>query len=76
MKQFELANTPLSDENIVSLSEWATKSKHLQDLNLEQNDLLPQQLDLLLKKIKRTKKLQFISIAYNNLMEGITGNNL
>ena len=76
LKQFELANAPLSEENIVSLSAYVMSSKHLEELDLSFNSMGPSKMDLLFSSIKNNKKLQFLNISYNSLIEGMSGNNM
>ena len=57
LKQFELANAPLSEDNIVRLSEYAMASKHLEELDLSFNAMGPAKIDLLLSYLKENKKL-------------------
>ena len=47
LKQFELANAPLSEENIVSLSAYVMSSKHLEELYLSMNGMGPSKMELL-----------------------------
>ena len=76
LKQFELANAPLSEENVIRLSEYVMGSKHLDDLDLSHNDMQPQKMDILLSYLRDNKKLRELNIAHNNLIEGNSGNNL
>ena len=50
-------------------------SKNLEDLDLSDNDLLPKAMDILLSVIRENKKLLFLNISHNNLIEGNSGKN-
>ena len=76
LKQFELANAPLSEENIMSISAYVMSSKHLEELDLSFNAMGPSKLDLLFSYIKENKKLQFLNLSHNSLIEGMSGNNM
>ena len=76
MKQFELANAPLSEDNIIRLSEYAIASKHLEELDLSFNAMGPSKMDLLFSYLKENKKLQFLNISHNSMIEGNSGYNL
>ena len=75
MKQFELSKALMSDDDALGIAEYAMHSKNLEDLDLSANDLLPKAMDIFLSVIRENKKLLFLNISHNNLIEGNFGNN-
>ena len=75
LKQFELSKDIMSDDDALGVAEFCMASKNLEDLDLSANDLLPKAMDILLSVIRENKKLLFLNIAHNNLIEGNFGNN-
>ena len=75
LKQFELSNAQMSDDDALGVAQFAMQSKNLEDLDLSFNDLLPKAMDILWSVIREHKKLLFLNIAHNNLIEGNSGNN-
>ena len=65
----------MSDDDALGVAEFCMASKNLEDLDLSANDLLPKAMDILLSVIRENKKLLFLNIAHNNLIEGNFGNN-
>ena len=60
----------------MSISAYVMSSKHLEELDLSFNAMGPSKLDLLFSYIKENKKLQFLNLSHNSLIEGMSGNNM
>ena len=50
-------------------------SKHLEELDLSFNDLLPHKMDIIFSYIRENKKIMQLNISHNSLIEGNSGNN-
>ena len=76
LKQFELAETVLFEDDISFIAQFITRSRELQELVLSGNSLVFNQINMLMKVIGRNKRLVQLNLSFNNMIEGFSGNNL
>ena len=69
LKSLEIAKAPISKELTKKIADYAATSKHLEDLDISWNALHPDSFPYFLEQIQANKKLQFLNISYNNIVE-------
>ena len=76
LKQFELAETVLFEDDIEFIGDFMQRSRELEELVLSGNSMVPNQMDMLMQVIRHNKKLVQLNISFNNMIEAFSGNNL
>lgn len=76
LKQFELAETELSQDDIEMIGEFISKSRQLEELELRDNYMVPRQVETLMEYIHENKRLVHVNLSRNNMMERFGQNNL
>lgn len=52
------------------------KSRILEELELQNNNMVPRFMEILMDYMKENKRLVQLNISYNNMIEGFSGNNM
>ena len=76
LKIFELAETVLFEDDIEFIGEFIERSRELEELVLSGNFMIPLQMEMLLKVVKKNKRLVHLNLSYNNMIDGFSGNNM
>ena len=69
LKSLEIGKAPISKEMMVKLADYMQSSKFIEELDLSWNSMHPTSLTYFLGKLEENKRLSFLNLSYNNIVE-------
>ena len=73
LKNLEIGRAPISKEMMVKLADYMQSSKHIEELDLSWNSLHPASFTYFLKRLQENKRLSFLNLSHNNIVESQLG---
>ena len=69
LKSLEIGKAPISKEMLAKLADFMQSSKYIEELDLSWNSMHPTSLTYFLSKLEENKRLSFLNLSYNNIVE-------